>query len=59
MRKSEGNEPGIFFYKVGDIQPNNSDEVRWFLNFNLKKQYLHNNIVLKDTLQEGQLLKKR
>ncbi|MGN4575616.1 Cna B-type domain-containing protein [Bacillus cereus group sp. MYBK74-1] len=56
--KSEGNEPGIFFYKVGDIQPNNSDEVRWFLNFNLKKQYLHNNIVLKDTLQEGQLLKK-
>ncbi|HDR4562127.1 TPA: Cna B-type domain-containing protein, partial [Bacillus luti] len=56
--KSEGQEPGIFFYKVGDIQPNNSEEVRWFLNFNLKKQYLHNDIVLKDTLQEGQLLKK-
>ncbi|MGH0681010.1 Cna B-type domain-containing protein, partial [Bacillus luti] len=56
--KGEGTEPGIFFYKAGDIQPNKSDEVRWFLNFNLKKQYLHDNIVLKDTLQEGQMLNK-
>ncbi|MGE6539722.1 Cna B-type domain-containing protein, partial [Bacillus luti] len=56
--KGEGTEPGIFFYKAGDIQPSKSDEVRWFLNFNLKKQYLHDNIVLKDTLQEGQILNK-
>ncbi|PER29097.1 Cna B-type domain-containing protein [Bacillus cereus] len=56
--KGGGTEPGIFFYKAGDIQPNKSDEVRWFLNFNLKKQYLHDNIVLKDTLQEGQMLNK-
>uniref|UniRef100_UPI003D980059 Cna B-type domain-containing protein n=1 Tax=Bacillus wiedmannii TaxID=1890302 RepID=UPI003D980059 len=53
-----GNEPGIFFYKAGDIQPDKSNEVRWFLNINLKKQYLHDNIVLKDTLQEGQMLNK-
>ncbi|WP_239075111.1 Cna B-type domain-containing protein [Bacillus paranthracis] len=32
--------------------------MRWFLNINLKKQYLHDNIVLKDTLQEGQTLNK-
>lgn len=51
-------EPGIFFYKSGDIQPDKSNEVRWFLNINLKKQYLHDNIVLKDTLQEGQILNK-
>ncbi|QWU43790.1 Cna B-type domain-containing protein [Bacillus sp. NP247] len=56
--KSEGQEPGYFFYKSGDIQPNKSNEVRWFLNINLKKQYLHDNIVLKDTLQEGQMLNK-
>ncbi|WP_256869889.1 Cna B-type domain-containing protein [Bacillus sp. CDB3] len=56
--KSEGQEPGYFFYKSGDIQPDKSNEVRWFLNINLKKQYLHDNIVLKDTLQEGQLLNK-
>ncbi|PGO20775.1 adhesin, partial [Bacillus cereus] len=53
-----GNEPGVFFYKTGDIQPNNSKEVRWFLNINLKKQTLQENIVLKDTLQEGQMLNK-
>ncbi|PEC20797.1 Cna B-type domain-containing protein [Bacillus cereus] len=56
--KGGGTEPGIFFYKAGDIQPDNSNVVRWFLNINLKKQYLHDNIVLKDTLQEGQLLNK-
>ncbi|WP_458859738.1 Cna B-type domain-containing protein, partial [Bacillus pacificus] len=55
--KGDGKEPGIFFYKTGDIQPNKSDEVRWFLNINLKKQHLQDDIVLKDTLQEGQLLK--
>ncbi|MEK4710660.1 Cna B-type domain-containing protein, partial [Bacillus sp. FSL R10-2780] len=56
--KGDGKEPGIFFYKSGDIQPDKSNEVRWFLNINLKKQYLHDNIILKDTLQEGQLLNK-
>ncbi|HHT7189476.1 TPA: Cna B-type domain-containing protein, partial [Bacillus cereus] len=56
--KGGGNEPGIFFYKTGDIQPDKSNEVRWFLNINLKKQYLHDNIVLKDTLREGQTLNK-
>ncbi|GAB6474333.1 Cna B-type domain-containing protein [Bacillus mobilis] len=54
--KGDGKEPGIFFYKSGDIQPDKSNEVRWFLNINLKKQHLHDNIVLKDTLQEGQTL---
>ncbi|MED0872757.1 Cna B-type domain-containing protein [Bacillus mobilis] len=56
--KGEGTEPGMFFYKSGDIQPDKSNEVRWFLNINLKKQYLNDNIVLKDTLQEGQTLNK-
>ncbi|WJE35643.1 Cna B-type domain-containing protein [Bacillus mycoides] len=56
--KGDGKEPGIFFYKSGDIQPDKSNEVRWFLNINLKKQYLHDNIILKDTLQEGQMLNK-
>ncbi|MGN4444752.1 Cna B-type domain-containing protein [Bacillus cereus group sp. MYBK79-1] len=56
--KGGGTEPGIFFYKSGDIQPDKSNEVRWFLNINLKKQHLHDNITLKDTLQEGQMLNK-
>jgi LPXTG-motif cell wall-anchored protein len=55
---SSGSSPGIFFYKTGDIQPNNSDEVRWFLNFNLKKEYLDSDIVLQDTSKGGQQIQK-
>ncbi|TBX73187.1 Cna B-type domain-containing protein, partial [Bacillus mycoides] len=47
-----------FFYKTGDIQPDNTDEVRWFLNINLNKEYLSRDIVLTDSLQEGQVLNK-
>ncbi|MED1287759.1 Cna B-type domain-containing protein, partial [Bacillus mycoides] len=53
-----GTEPGQFFYKSGDIQPDNPNEVRWFLNVNLKKQHLNSDIVLSDSLQEGQMLNK-
>ncbi|MFJ8457488.1 SpaA isopeptide-forming pilin-related protein [Lysinibacillus xylanilyticus] len=55
---SSGSSPGIFFYKTGDIQPNKSDEVRWFLNFNLKKEYLDSDIVLQDTSKGGQQILK-
>ncbi|PQZ48747.1 adhesin [Bacillus sp. MYb209] len=53
-----GTEPGQFFYKSGDIQPDKADEVRWFLNMNLKKEQLNSDIVLSDSLQEGQTLNK-
>ncbi|MFD3449393.1 Cna B-type domain-containing protein, partial [Microbacteriaceae bacterium 4G12] len=53
-----GTGRGPFFYKTGDIQPENTDEVRWFLNVNLNKEYLATNIVLSDSLQEGQTLNK-
>ncbi|TKH15219.1 Cna B-type domain-containing protein, partial [Bacillus wiedmannii] len=53
-----GTEPGHFFYKSGDIQPDKADEVRWFLNMNLKKEQLNSDIVLSDSLQEGQTLNK-
>ena len=55
---SSGSSPGVFFYKTGDIQPNKSDEVRWFLNFNLKKEYLDSDIVLQDTSKGGQQIQK-
>ncbi|MEH7459652.1 collagen binding domain-containing protein, partial [Bacillus sp. JJ1127] len=51
-----GSKP--FFYKSGDIQPNNTNEVRWFLNINLNKEYLSRDIVVSDSLQEGQTLNK-
>ncbi|PGD72289.1 hypothetical protein COM46_24090 [Bacillus pseudomycoides] len=51
-----GSKP--FFYKTGDIQPDTPDEVRWFLNINLNKEYLSRDIVVSDSLQEGQTLNK-
>jgi len=48
----------VFFYKAGDIMPENADEVRWFLNFNLKKEYLDSDIVLQDFSKGGQQIKK-
>ncbi|MDC2866710.1 Cna B-type domain-containing protein, partial [Bacillus sp. BP-3] len=55
---SSGTGSDPFFYKTGDIQTNNTDEVRWFLNINLNKEYLGSDILVSDSLQEGQTLNK-
>ncbi|MFJ6264144.1 SpaA isopeptide-forming pilin-related protein [Lysinibacillus xylanilyticus] len=55
---SGSSKPGVFFYKAGDIIPEKADEVRWFLNFNLKKEYLDSDIVLQDFSKGGQQIKK-
>ncbi|ENQ3106773.1 Cna B-type domain-containing protein, partial [Bacillus cereus] len=53
---STGTDP--FIGKTGYIQPSNPDEVRWFLRINNKKEYLGRDIVVSDSLQEGQTLNK-
>ncbi|WP_197384725.1 Cna B-type domain-containing protein [Bacillus toyonensis] len=45
-----------FSYKTGSIQPENTNEVQWVLNANTSKQNLDSDIILVDTLQEGQTL---
>ncbi|PEI81479.1 Cna B-type domain-containing protein, partial [Bacillus toyonensis] len=45
-----------FSYKTGSIQPENTNEVQWVLNANTSKQNVDSDIVLVDTLQEGQTL---
>ncbi|WIG44622.1 Cna B-type domain-containing protein [Bacillus toyonensis] len=45
-----------FSYKTGDIKPENTDEIQWVLNVNTSKQNVDSDIVLTDTLQEGQTL---
>ncbi|WP_427108617.1 SpaA isopeptide-forming pilin-related protein [Lysinibacillus xylanilyticus] len=55
---SGSSKPGVFFYKAGDIIPEKADEVRWFLNFNLKKEYLDSDIVLQDFSKGGQQITK-
>ncbi|QWI08638.1 Cna B-type domain-containing protein (plasmid) [Bacillus toyonensis] len=51
---SGGSSP--FSYKTGDIKPENTDEIEWVLNVNTSKQNVDSDIVLTDTLQEGQTL---
>ncbi|PEL53088.1 cell wall anchor protein, partial [Bacillus toyonensis] len=51
---SGGSSP--FSYKTGDIKPENTDEIQWVLNVNTSKQNVDSDIVLTDTLQEGQTL---
>ena len=46
-----------FFYKSGDLL-GDSNTVRWFLNANLNKADLHNDIVITDTHGAGQELNK-
>ncbi|OOQ93095.1 Cna B-type domain-containing protein, partial [Bacillus cereus] len=54
-----GTDPGKgpFFYKTGDMR-GKPGEVRWFLNANLNKEELSDNIVVTDNLREGQILNK-
>ncbi|MDH4422949.1 Cna B-type domain-containing protein [Bacillus cereus] len=54
-----GTDPGKgpFFYKTGDMR-GKPGEVRWFLNANLNKEELGDDIVVVDNLQEGQILNK-
>ncbi|MGX7137826.1 collagen binding domain-containing protein [Enterococcus silesiacus] len=51
----EGEKP--FFYKTGDLL-GKSGQIRWFLNANLNKSELGNDIVLTDTSGGGQVLNK-
>ncbi|EOV3185495.1 collagen binding domain-containing protein, partial [Enterococcus faecalis] len=46
-----------FFYKSGDLL-GDSDKVRWFLNANLNKEELSDDIVISDTHGAGQILNK-
>ncbi|MGZ7148342.1 Cna B-type domain-containing protein [Bacillus sp. BC07] len=55
-----GTDPGKgpFSYKAGEIRPENTNEVHWYLIVNYNKEVLSSNIDLTDTLQGGQTLNK-
>ena len=47
-----------FFIKLVICNSGKDNEVRWFLNINLNKEELSRDIVVTDSLQEGQTLNK-
>ncbi|MGI2747666.1 collagen binding domain-containing protein [Bacillus cytotoxicus] len=49
---------GPFSYKVGHIDPENTNEVQWYLMINYNKEDVNKDIKIIDSLQGGQKLKK-
>ncbi|MGX7244976.1 Cna B-type domain-containing protein [Enterococcus quebecensis] len=53
-----GETPDIFFYKTGDILPEDPSTIRWFLNFNINEQELPDQpIRLTDKFGQGMVMK--
>lgn len=49
-------EDNRFYYKNGDIQPDKTDLVRWFLQININHRYADGPVFVKDQIQAGQEL---
>nr|BAL68073.1 collagen-binding adhesin [Streptococcus mutans] len=47
---------GVFYYKTGDMQTDDTDHVRWFLMINNEKAYVDGDIRIEDEIQSGQTL---
>ena len=56
VTKPKSGTTGVFYYKTGDMQPSDTDHVRWFLNMNNEKAYVDGRIYIKDQIQPGQTL---
>ncbi|MDN3109679.1 Cna B-type domain-containing protein [Enterococcus faecalis] len=48
--------PSDFYYKVGDMLPQDTDHVRWFLTINENKAYVSQDVRILDEIQSGQKL---
>ncbi|HHJ9076417.1 TPA: collagen binding domain-containing protein [Streptococcus equi subsp. zooepidemicus] len=51
-----GTGTSSFYYKTGDMQPDDTDHVRWFLLINNNKEWVANTVMVEDDIQGGQTL---
>ena len=58
VTKGKSGSVSPFYYKTGDMQPDDTDHVRWFLNINNERAYVSDRIYIKDQIQPGQTLDK-
>ncbi|HDL0574810.1 Cna B-type domain-containing protein [Staphylococcus aureus] len=56
IHKGESGTESVFYYKTGDMLPEDTDHVRWFLNINNEKKAVTKPITIKDQIQGGQQL---
>ena len=54
--KSASGTTGVFYYKTGDMQTDDTDHVRWFLNINNERVYVDEEVRVDDDIQSGQTL---
>lgn len=48
-----GTGTSSFYYKTGDMQPNDTERVRWFLLINNNKEWVANTVTVEDDIQGG------
>ncbi|WP_169710784.1 Cna B-type domain-containing protein [Staphylococcus lutrae] len=56
IHKGGSGTGSVFYYKTGDMLPEDPNHVRWFLNVNTGKNYSDQNMLIKDQIQGGQTL---
>lgn len=54
--KSASGTSNPFYYKTGDMQANDTNHVRWFLQINNEKRYVSQPVYIEDEIQSGQEL---
>lgn len=54
LKDSGGKNP--FYYKSGQLRTNNPHRIQWWLNGNTTKEYLYDNVYIKDEVQSGHIL---
>ncbi|HFD1718371.1 TPA: SpaA isopeptide-forming pilin-related protein, partial [Enterococcus faecium] len=56
VTKPVSGNSGVFYYKTGDMLPEDTERVRWFLNINNNKSYVEQPVYVLDEIQSGQKL---
>ncbi|MGX7069955.1 Cna B-type domain-containing protein [Gemella bergeri] len=53
VTKPESGTESVFYYKTGNIDPQDTEHINWWLNANLPKTDVYNGIKIEDKIQHG------
>ncbi|AXQ78159.1 Gamma-glutamyltranspeptidase [Streptococcus chenjunshii] len=56
VKKGAAGTSSVFYYKTGDMQTDDTEHVRWFLNINNDRVYVDGDVRIEDEIQSGQTL---
>ncbi|HBL1647359.1 TPA: collagen-binding MSCRAMM adhesin Acm, partial [Enterococcus faecium] len=55
-KPASGSSSSVFYYKTGDMLPEDTKHIRWFLNINNNGTYVEQPVKISDEIQSGQRL---